>query len=322
MQTKQVFTASVRLACAALAIRSLAACDERPLEGARLDRIAEAQTLSALVPAVNADLEGPDTQIQSTGSSWKLVDDQKNLYFNLAGSMGTTAPYFATDKPYISSSLSFRDTHSLQLTLPPRSGTTGPDTVELRANRPGDETRYGVGFNFDNPKYFGFAMYLHGSSGRQALATQIMRAVQLGSGPAGSTSKCGVPFSVTLWADVFLDFAVGSNSGQTVIHQAGITKDAWHTFVFFLQPNSIEMPGKGVVTIWIDGIMVKDWHGDWGCNITGPDANNGTYGTIVDEWELRVGLHRWPNGAASQWHYVFFDNIRVAPSFAQANPDG
>ena len=63
-----------------------------------------------------------------------------------------------------------------------------------------------------------------------------------------------------------------------------------------------------------------DWHGDWGCNSTGADANNGSFGTISDEWDLGVGLDRFAGGTATQWLYAFFDNIRVAPSKAQADP--
>jgi hypothetical protein len=51
---------------------------------------------------------------------------------------------------------------------------------------------------------------------------------------------------------------------------------AWRSLEFYLQPNSTEQPGSGVVIRWVEGALVLDWRGDWGCNVTGTDAHNGS----------------------------------------------
>jgi hypothetical protein len=249
--------------------------------------------------------------------------------------------------PFVSSHLYYGAAatgHSLELTLPPRlNGTDGagypcessssgckmaPDRAEIVVDGEGFERDYGVGFNFNNPKYFGFAMYVHGSSGfPMGSGVTFMQAWQFGCGRDDAGGTCGVPLAATM-----TDAPGGSSSPllfhvtaaddapdsvaryglHSVVADTPLAINAWNTFIFFMQPNSNEMPGTGVVQIWLNGVQIADWHGDWGCNVTGT--------ALSDQWHLKAGMYRTGDGVVPNALYTFFDNLRVASSKKQADP--
>ncbi len=321
------------LAAGCLIPLALLACDVREREP-ELGEQAQAQTLyPAKVPGANIDLEGAGVsvyppsgppplwliEVGSLGQAWSNSQHR----FELGGS--AIGPEYAANKPYVSSSLKYAGERSLQLTLPPRPTFAGRDWVWLVANEEGFEAMDGVGFNFDNPKYFGFAIFVHGSSSLPLQSpVQFMQARQFGLAPVSGIGNCNIPLTATLvnaFPGLRFKIEAGDNAGlHQLVPETVISVGTWHTFVFYLQPNSNQRDGTGVATVWFDGGQIADYHGDWGCNTTGPEANNGAYGTIQDKWALEVGLHRTTDGAIiNQWLYAFFDNVRVAPSRRQAD---
>lgn len=286
--------------------------------------------------SVNIDLEGSSVVIQEFApptSPHKLFDDGKWFPFALEGS-SLDPWYYEANKPYISSGLHFGSAatgHSVQLTLPPRSGSTGPDRAEMFAYGWGFEDDYGVAFDFNRPRYLGFAMYIHESSAVPLLSdVTFMQAWQFGVGRDASGGNCGVPLHATLLKGsgsplqfkVFAhDNAAPGYGEHQVVPATTISRGVWHTFVFYLAPNSnADVNHSGLVKLWFDASVVGpptfQWSGDWGCNL-GP---NPPYGTVEDKWHIRVGMYRTGSGVLDQWMYTFFDNVRVATTASSARP--
>ncbi len=335
-----------------LAALCVLACSSPETQESEADQQALPQTISALVPVTNLDMERtvtftdypPEPLKRRCDQSFHYDNDARVLDLPLEGSVCDAG--YEIDRPYVSATFHenvYGAQHSLQFTLPPRLGRDGtgmpctggtgcteptapaPDRAELAVHAAGNERDYGIGFNYDNPKYFGFAVYIYESAGRLPLKSTVhfMQAWQYvaGAGP------CGVPLHATLDnvpdTDppqhppqlMFHVSAHANDGGHTVVENVPIVTNTWHTFVFFLHPNSNEEAGRGVVTIWLDGSQIVDWHNDWGCNL----EQTAEY-TYTDNWHLRVGMYRTDPGIINQRMDMFFDNVRVASSKLQADP--
>ena len=101
---------------------------------------------------------------------------------------------------------------------------------------------------------------------------------------------------------------------MSVLSETPFTLGVWHTFVFYLQPDTNEMRNTtGKVKIWFDGVLKADWDRDWGCNLSDRKYR--------DVWDLRVGMYRTDiKGPTNATAYMFLDNIGVASYFNGANP--
>jgi hypothetical protein len=290
------------------------------------------------------------------GKTRRDANEQRVLGLSLEGSVCDAGN--EADRPRLSSSYQYTGARALELTLPPRrfgldkngerctvhdpenNPCIGPDRAELTALSPDFEAREGVGFNMGSPKYLGFAMYLALPSGglvrdpssiAGAEGVHFMQAWQFLDNIQRS---CGVPLVATLenapeGGSSPLQFSVRSSNDPSPAdtigkHSVGYTKsdgtrviswfiepNQWHTFIFYLKPNSISVPGTGVVKIWYDGRQIVDWHRNWGCDVTSGQ----------DNWHLRVGMYRAGPGIIDQTLQAFFDNVRVAFSKKQADPD-
>jgi hypothetical protein len=281
--------------------------------------------------------------------------DNNNFSFkaNVQGSPCLAA--YAADKPHISTSRYYvapGDTttaprRSLKLSLPPRPGKlpngaacftgstcaiqAGPDVAELLVHdgvSQSSEELYGVGFNFENPKFFGFAMQIASSSGPLKSPVKFMRVVQQGT--------CGVPLSAKLESvgssfKFSLDASDNAGSRQ-ILAPTTLLADKWYRFVFFLSPHSQEtvatdVEGGGTVMLWLGGeqdealTLLLDWRGrdangnpagDFGCKPVAPFN--------TDSWTLNVGPYRDANKIFPESLYLYFDNIRVTPRKDQADP--
>jgi hypothetical protein len=214
--------------------------------------------------------------------------------------------------------------HSLQLTLPPRVSAVSPDRAEIDAVSTENSPAGAVVFDLKNPKYFGFAMYIHPHSGLPLQSgVHFMQAWQDGRAPASGTAKCGVPLVATLLdaghGDKSLAFYISAHDDEIgpgsrlLLDNTPLTAGAWHTFLFYLQPDTNEMTDTtGKVQLWFDGVQMIDWNGDWGCNVSS--------GEFLDRWDLRVGMYRTADGPIDQYLYTFWDNIGVASYRAGADP--
>jgi len=323
---------------------ALVACSNGGIGEGAAGELRQAQTLSPLVPVANVDLEGAaqpqnDPNGRANACDQILTNGGRTFPLVLDGSTCSTP-----DRPYVTTNPSFvySGVRGLQMTLPPRLTGNGPDRSELVVHQAGDEVAYGVGFNFDNPKYFGFAMKVYGGSLPLAgHGVHIMQAWQYACGRSETAGNCGVPFVTTLqnapagspqplqfYVRVHHNGAYGADA-DTVTGPGNqeawlLSANEWHRFIYYLHPNSNEMPGTGVVTIWLDGVQIADWHGDWGCNINPPfDDQSAIYGYpafLSDNWHLRVGMYRTDPGVINQRLDILFDNVRVASSKKQADP--
>lgn len=251
-----------------------------------------------------------------------------------------------------------RNAHSLQLSLPARlrgtdkttgfpcdNGTAGcvmaPDRSELLAYGNGFEKTNGVGFGFNDPKYFGFAIYIDPST-RLPLdsAVHFMQAWQFGVGRANGQGFCGVPLTTTVANSddgglVFYATAadnspdsvatdglwdvVGNTPRPTHPIMTPLPLGVWNTFVFYLSPSSMEQGHPGVISIWFNGALIADWHHTWGCNVLGQEGKNYPFGPLSDAWHLKVGMYRTGDGVISGPMYMFVDNVRVASSKRQVD---
>lgn len=282
------------------------------------------------VTYVNADLEDGATatlETMHTGETWWFIhDDNKALYNPRSGS---------AEPPWISSSLAYKGGHSLQMTLGPRTDVYTPDRSELNVYHQGyaDPAPAGYGippFKFYNPIYFGFAMYVHPSSGTldaDVVFTQIWQ--------SNTGSQCGVPVTGVLeqgsgganpWKYFF--HWHDDNGSHEAIPERVLTA-GWHTFMFYLEPNPNGNPNLGRLSIFIDKDPKKvkadfDALVDIGC-----DLKNETGNVILDEWNIRAGLYRpnCPPGTTcpivpnNNSLYVFYDNIRIGNDWDHVNPD-
>lgn len=298
----------------------------------------QALVLAPRVPIENIELEVPASIVdvppsgRTCNQRLDYTDNTRHYPLRLEGSpcdAGPPSHPYAQDKPYVSPRLHYGSGHSLQLTLPPRAGSVAPDTVEVIANASGDEAAHGVGFNFENPKYVGVAVRIDSSSDLPLSTGGIdfMRVRQ-------TNGSCGVPFSARLISPsgavattpLQPRFVAADSLGAYALPLlAGVSTpliraNEWHSFVFYLQPVNNQMQAAppandrtGVISVWLDGVLIADWHHDWGCNVSGADPTAGAF-------ELGVGVNRATTGSINKWLYGFFDNIRVAPSFLLADP--
>jgi hypothetical protein len=237
-------------------------------------------------------------------------------------------PEGSNELPYISPSLAYRNARSLQMTLRPRPASShGPDRSELSLYHMSFESRYGIKFRYGFPKYMGFAMYVHGSSDFPlASVVHFMQAWQVGAG-----ETCGVPFHATLQRGsggsagplsfymVAHHDAYGGSGRHEVVPPTPMSVNAWHTFVFRLEPRSMDMGGAGAITVWYDGLRIADVGLPWGCNVTSWSSDNAD-GFVHDSWMLRAGLYRTDDVPIDQDLHVFFDNLKLASSYGFARP--
>jgi hypothetical protein len=268
---------------------------------------------------LSADLE--QASINNTNpTDPRLLDNGFNFPLEPDGS---------SELPYISSSLAYRNTRSLQMTLWPRPAWShGPDRSELSLYHMSFESAYGIKFRYGFPKYMGFAMYVHGSSDLPlASVVHFMQAWQVGSGEA-----CGVPFHATLqkgsggsagplkfYMVTHHDAYAGGTGRHEIVPPTAISVNAWHTFVFRLEPKSMNLGGAGAITVWFDGVRIADVGVPWGCNVTSTSSNNSD-GLVHDSWMLRAGLYRTDDVPINQELHVFFDSLKLASSYAFARP--
>lgn len=254
--------------------------------------------------------------------------------------------------PYINSNPSFRYFYdpvanptfhsgsSLQLTLPQRTQTTdvngvpctpgpsfpncalpGPDRAEVSFYADGFEEGHGVGFGFENPKYFAFMMYIPAAANFSLVPGGAVHFMQAWQYYAGAFDGCGVPLVATLKNSVDPNQAVSPvQFNLEAIDQAGsylsatswpLRVNTWNRFVFFLDPNNNESGATGNLRVWLNDQLITDWHHDWGCNVVGTATHPATH---TDKWHLRVGMYRPTLGPINQRLDVLFDDIRVAPS--------
>jgi hypothetical protein len=239
---------------------------------------------------------------------------------------------YASDRPHVITSLFHGGGdrgHSLLMTLPPRPAPTSSDRAELNVYDR-DLDAHGLTFDFRHPKYFGFAMYILESSGLPLESgVHFMQAWQHNVGRDEHGGSCGVPLAATLengqvGSPAALTFRVSAsdngeaNGGRySVVPTTPLVAGAWHTFLFYLEPNSNELVGSGVVRLWFDGVLVADWRHDWGCNLA---SDNRGWGPITDDWHLRVGVYRPGGGPIERYLYVAYDDIRVAFTREDADP--
>jgi hypothetical protein len=288
------------------------------------------------VAYVNVDLENGATTSQEHMSNdewwWFVHDDNKDLYNPKSGS---------AEQPWISNNplLVYKGSHSLQMTLGPRTSTTTPDRSELDVYHEGYSALpsgggYGITpFKFYNPMYFGFAMNVHPSSGpldSEVVFTQVWQ--------SNTGSACGIPVTGVLernsggpnpWKfNIHWHDEVGLRSHEAV--PSTVLQPGWHRFMFYLDPNPKSDPNFGRLSIYIDKDPKKDKADfdsliDIGCNLSNQPGN-----VILDDWNIRVGLYR-PN-CADDIHcnilldrnrynlYVFYDNIRIGSDWDHVNP--
>jgi hypothetical protein len=285
-------------------------------------------------PVLDIDLEGETTSLDeirpAPGSRMRLQERGRQFRLPLNGSIDLER--YVADRPHLVSSLFHgggANGHSLLMTLPPRPTPTSSDRAELNVYDR-DLDSHGVTFDFHHPKYFGFAMYVLETSGLPLeTGVHFMQAWQHNVGRDEDGGSCGVPLAATLenapaGSATALQFHVSaSDNGEaegghySVVPPTPLSVGAWHTFLFYLEPNSNELPGEGVVTLWFDGAKVADWRHDWGCNLA---ADNRGWGPISDDWHLRVGMYRSGRGAIEQYLYVAYDDMRVAFTRADADP--
>lgn len=288
---------------------------------------------SAAVPEqrIAIDFEAPDARFDEArpppGSRIRFHHDGQDFRMPLEGSIDAR-PYVA-DRPRLTSTLFYgraSQGHSLLLTLPPRSEPVAPDRVELDVYDR-DLDRGGVTFDFSHPKYFGFAMYIHPTTALPLKSgVHFAQAWQYNCGRDKDGGWCGVPFTATLdnsdpGASQPLSFRVNASDDgpehYELVPMTPIVVGAWHRFLFYLEPNSNEQAGTGVVRVWVDGVKVADWSHDWGCNLR-PD--NRGWGPLSDDWDLRVGMYRTGPGDVDQYIQMSFDNVGVGFTRAAADP--
>jgi hypothetical protein len=190
----------------------------------------------------------------------------------------------------------------------------------------GFEETYGISFKFGHPIYFGFAMYIHGTSDPLDGGVHFMQAWQANTG-----GSCGVPLTATLLEDTgsaaspqqFYVNAHDDAGGHSIVPVRALSRGAWHRFVFYLNPNPNSDPALGHLKIWLDGQVLFDQAIDFGCNVETnlPSSDPASEGLIMNEWMIRAGMYRSDlTQQDNRTLYIFYDNIRLGNDFQHADP--
>ncbi len=179
------------------------------------------------------------------------------------------------------------------------------DRVEIRAVHGA-----GDGFALQNAttRYLGYAFMLHP---QMDAPTGWLHVMQVWQRPAPDTAQSGkVPFTLSLTHDLRLEAVARTHLDSTVIWRSAqpISKGDWHTLVYELRPSYNGDGHGGAIAIWLDGVEVVRWVGDWG--------NPPEFG-YLDKFDVRCGLYRQ---GQNNHTIIMYDDILYATTKEAATP--
>lgn len=226
--------------------------------------------------------------------------------------------------PWISPSQAYRGTNSMGMEINPTLDYTdkGTDKVNHRITSGSDS----FALDFNRAKYTGFAVKL----GKFDAPSKGLLIAQWWQGsPYSPPLLLGIipstnPSDPIRYQFQFRNNETGGNptslKPNTIPFHTGVdntlNRDSWHTFVVYTRMRHAGQPDDGEVRVWHNGVEVIRWFGKIGYDPSRPpsdrDANPNS------KFDVFYGPYR---GQQDERHQLFFDEIRFADTFKEANPD-
>ena len=192
-------------------------------------------------------------------------------------------------------------------------------TIQVPTDNTGNKERFEYtlahasdpdGLHFDNARYSGFAFRLASPAASFGSSMLFWQAWQ-GSpwGPPASlklTADTSAPYTIGLYIRNMTNGPDSAVSDTKLWSSQMIQPDTWYAVVIYLAPRYTN--GNGQIKLWINGTQYADWTGNIGYD---PAAVTGAYAGL----DLKNGIYQ-PD--ANNGHTMFFDQLIVADSFAEA----
>ena len=223
----------------------------------------------------------------------KLVEDGETFY-------GVTQKY-GTNRLWISETESYKGGRSLAASCY-AVNTYFKDRAEFRSVQLGKD----YALTFGQEMYYGYAMKIDSNSTPPTAGMHIMQAYQNFSGSQiPVTLSFGSIPSNGVWR-----FSVYARTmtNTTLISTCDFKLGEWYKLVWRLRPAYPGF-GTGAIDLWVDDQLIVSWQGNWGHEPTGEDD--------ID-LDLRCGIYR---GSCTSQQTIFYDQIKYADSYYEADPD-
>ncbi len=231
--------------------------------------------------------------------------------------------------PKISPTQSYRGSHSIEMTIDPTGyyTTNGTDKVNHRVSSAGAGSKDKFALDFGDPKYTGFAVKL----GEFEKPSKSMLIAEWWQGsPYAPPLQLEVipdpnnnPSTPIRYQFLFHNNQTGGNPTSLVpnslpFHPGSddtLQPGIWHTFVVYTRMRHTGLPDDGEVRVWHNGVEVIRWNGKIGYDpsiaLNGQNFPNKTF-------DVFYGPYREQQ---NKKHQLFFDEIRFADTWNEANPD-
>ncbi len=207
-------------------------------------------------------------------------------------------PWIATEHFAGSSSVAFQVITNL-------SGDT--ERVEYKILQAADTN----GLHFDNARYSGFAFKLAAPTAPFASSTIFWQAWQGAPwGPPAMlkfATDSSPPYRIRLTIRNMTTGPDSTNADFEVWAGSVIQPDTWYSVVVYLAPR---LDASGNIKLWINGTNQVNWSGQIGYD---PAQVAGTMNGL----DIKNGIYQ-PD--ANNGHTFYFDQIKVADTFAEASP--
>ncbi|MBO3459242.1 polysaccharide lyase [Aetokthonos hydrillicola Thurmond2011] len=229
--------------------------------------------------------------------------------------------------PWISSSEFYKGSSSIGMEIDPTENLTpnGTDKVNHRISSAGSGSNDSFALDFNQPKYTGFAVKL----GEFDVPSKSLLLGQWWQGsPYSPPLQLEIipdsnPSNPIRYQFLFRNNRTGGNPKSLIPNvipfnpgvDNTLNRQQWHTFIVYTKMRHTGLPDDGEVRVWHNGVEVIRWLGKIGYDpsiaLNGKNLPNKTF-------DVFYGLYREQQ---SKKHQAFFDEIRFATTWEEANPE-
>jgi Polysaccharide lyase len=240
-------------------------------------------------------------------ASYNLLEDGNTYAFISKGTLNTNYKI-----PVLTTSQHYAGSKCIQYQMP-RTTVSGSITNDKSQHR-----IESGGLNFDEKRYYGFALKLDASMEQPTSACQIFQiwqgtpmspALEVDLMPGGS----GNTFNFRVW--VRNNNTKANPSAGILVYSGSIQRGSWNTFVLMVIMRSVDEGTNGEAKLWLNGTQMFDWFGNAGYD-DGIEYAGVQY-TPNDAFDTFFGPYRACQQAIVNMYY---DNVKNTTTYSEAIP--